>query len=154
MADTIREKILKNIKTTLEGVTVANGYRNTIQAVRRWDKRSNPIDPTPSITIAVGEENKDPIPNPLYTCRLNVFLDVWIRQNETDATPTDEKITSLVGDIEKALMVDNTRGGNAVDTDLKGSTPFDYPDGKFTSGVVVEAVILYQHRISDPEQAT
>ena len=33
MGDTVREKIMDNIVSTLEGITVAGGYANTIQSV-------------------------------------------------------------------------------------------------------------------------
>jgi hypothetical protein len=43
MPDTIRELILKNIKSTLEGITVVNGYENTIQIVLRLNEVSPEI---------------------------------------------------------------------------------------------------------------
>ncbi|MGE0267888.1 MAG: hypothetical protein AB7S78_05495 [Candidatus Omnitrophota bacterium] len=150
---TIRERILANIKTTLELITVANGYINTIASVQRWDKRGNPLRQVPCIVVNAGQEEKQMTPNPYFTCRLSVYLDVWIRQDEADATATDVILSGILGDIEKALMIDNTRGGFAIDTNIKSNVPFETVEGQPHAGLTIELEILYQHTQSDPSIA-
>lgn len=150
---TVRENILSNIKTTLETITIANGYANTIASVQRWDKRGNVLRQVPCIVVNAGQEEKQMSPNPLFTCRLSVYLDLWIRQDESDAQPTDTLLSSLLGDIEKALMVDNTRGGYAIETNIKSNVPFETVEGQPHAGLTIELEILYQHKQSDPSVA-
>ena len=121
---TIRESILENLRTTLAEITAANGYHNDIASVQRWRQSGNSLLNIPCIVINAGPEEKDPIPNPFTTCRLTVYLDVWMRQDQSDPQPTDTLLNSLLGDIEKALMVDYTRGGFAKDTNIKSNVLF------------------------------
>ena len=150
---TVRENIIADLKTTLEGVSQANGYNNDIASVQRWQQRGNVLRSVPCIVISAGQEDKKPEPNPLMTCRLSVYLELYIRQNETDLTPTDSIINSLLGDIEKALMVDYTRSGNAKDTNIKSVIPFETQEGQVNAGAVIELEIIYQHQQTDPEMA-
>ncbi|MBL8014440.1 MAG: hypothetical protein JNN05_11395 [Candidatus Omnitrophica bacterium] len=150
---TIRERILANIKTTLESVTIANGYVNTIASVQRWDKRGNALRQVPCIVVNAGQEEKQMTPNPYFTCRLSVYLDVWIRQDDADSTATDVILSGILGDIEKALMIDNTRGGFAIDTNIKSNVPFETVEGQPHAGLTIELEILYQHTQSDPSIA-
>ena len=111
---TVRESILENLRTTLEQITEANGYHNDIASVQRWRQSGNSLLNVPCIVINAGPEEKEPVPNPFTTCRFTVYLDVWMRQDQSDPQPTDALLNSLLGDIEKALMVDYTRGGFAT----------------------------------------
>ena len=150
MAQTIRDKVLSNLKTVLETITTANGYSNSLKKVSRWDQRSNPLSDTPCLTIALANESKEPEPNPLYTCRLTVLLEVWVCQKKSDPLSTDELLCSLLGDVEKCVMQDITRGGFAKDTDIKGSQPFEGVEGQPYAGIVVELEIEYEHNQLDP----
>ena len=150
---TVRENILANIKTTLEGITIANGYNNTIASVQRWDKRGNALRQVPCLVVNAGQEEKQMSPNPNFTCRLSVYIDLWIRQDEADAQATDTVLSGILGDIEKALMVNNTRGGYAIDTSIKSNVPFETVEGQPHAGLTIELEILYQHKQSDPSVA-
>lgn len=148
---TVRENILANIKTTLEGITKENQYNNDIASVQRWLQRGNSLKMIPCIIITAGPESKNPAPNPLATCHLTVYLDIFFRQEETDANATDTLINSLLGDVEKALMVDNTRGGYAKDTNIQSNIPFETTEGQVNAGIVIELDIVYQHQLANPE---
>ena len=150
---TVRENILANIKTTLEVITIGNGYDNTIASVQRWDKRGNPLRQVPCIVVSAGQEQKTPVPNPFFTCHLTVYLDVWVRQDAIDAVVTDSVLSSLLGDIEKAVMADYTRGGFAKDTVLHSSVPFESVEGQPHAGLIIEIEIVYQHKQGDPAVA-
>lgn len=143
---TVRENILENIRTTLEGVA-------GIKSVQRWDKRGNPLRQVPCIVVASGQEQKTPAPNPMFTCHLTVYLDVWIRQDSADTGATDSILSALLGDIEKAVITDGTRGGYAKDTVLHGSVPFESVEGQPHAGLVIEIEVIYQHKQDDPEVA-
>jgi len=145
-----REYILQNIKTVLETITVANGYTNTITTVQRWTQKGNVFQAIPAIVINAGQEEKQQTPNPQATCKLTVFLDVWHRQDDTDTTPSDQVISSLIADVEKAIMADYTRGGYAEDTRVLNNVPFETVDGMPSFGVQIELEITYKHALGDP----
>ena len=150
---TVRESILENLKTTLETISTTNGYHNDIASVQRWRQSGNSLLNVPCIVINAGPEEKEPNPNPFTTCRFTVYLDVWMRQDAGDPDPTDALLNSLLGDVEKALMVDYTRGGFAKDTNIKSNVLFETLEGQPQAGIVIELEIIYQHKQDDPEIA-
>ena len=154
MGNSVRENILDNIETTLQGITVANGYNYTFTAetVQRWKQHGNNFVDVPCIVINAAPEEKAPGPDPYLTCRLTVHIDVWTRQIESDNTPTDKIINKLLADVEKALMADHTRGGSARETNLVGNVPFEAVDGSHV-GIIVDIEIVYQHLRTNPETA-
>ena len=151
---TVRENILANIKSTLEGITPANGYENAIASVQRWDKRGNALRLVPCIVVSSGPEQKDPFPNPMFTCHLTVYLDVWVRQDSSDDQGTDSILSSLLGDIEKAIMADHTRGGFAKNTVMRSNVPFESVEGQPHAGLIIEIEVLYQHQQTNPAIST
>jgi len=150
MSTTIREYILENIKTVLAAIVAGETYNNTIASAQRYKSNGNDLINIPCIIITAGPENKDPSPSPLYTCKLTVFIDIWTRQPETDTTSTDTILNSLLGDVEKALMIDITRGGYAIDTNFLSNVPFDTVEGSPHIGITVSVEITYQHLWTDP----
>lgn len=150
---TVRESILENLKATLEAISIANGYRNDIASVQRWRQSGNSLVLVPCIVINAGPEEKEPSPNPFAACKLTVYLDVWTRQAQDDPQSTDTLLNSLLGDIEKALMADYTRGGFSKDTNIKSNVPFETLEGQPQAGIIIELEIIYQHKQDDPEIA-
>ncbi len=154
MPITVRERILVDIKMTVQKVKVAHGYNNDILSVQRWDKRGNVLKDVPCVIISSGPETKDHYPHPMFTCHLTVYLDVWIRQDAADPQVTDSILSSLLGDIEKALMLDYTRGSYAKNTILRNNVPFESVEGQPHAGLVIEIEIIYQHRQNNPSIPT
>lgn len=148
---TVRESILANIKTVLAGVTTGNGYDNTLASVQRWRQDGNTTFDIPCVFIAAGPETKNVGPNPNMTCRLTIFIGIWTRQEKINTDPSDAILNSLLGDIEKALMLDVTRGGYARDTNILSNEPFDSIEGQPDIGLMVQMEVLYQHLQTDPE---
>jgi hypothetical protein len=149
MSTSRKESILENIKTTLETITVANKYNNTIASVQRWNKKGNDIRLVPTIVINAGPESKEPGPDPQTTCKLSVNLDVWTRQDDDATENSDTVLNSLDLDIEKALMADYTRGGYAEETSILSVVPFESAEGKLSFGLIIEVQILYKHKFTD-----
>jgi len=101
--ETVRERILQNIKTTLEAVTIANGYNFdfTPQTVQRWSMHGNRMVDMPMAVISPGDEDESSSPHPFEECVLTVYLDVFFINDENDAVPTDTYLNRLQGDIKK-----------------------------------------------------
>lgn len=146
----VRENILENIRTTLTGITIANGYENTLASVQRWRQDGNQTAEIPFAIVKSLPENKTVGPNPMVTCRLTVWVLVATRQDEDAVGSTETVLNSLTTDVEKALMVDVTRGGQARDTNILGIEPFDEVEGQPAAGVIIELEVNYQHLQTDP----
>jgi len=152
MAKIVREKILEDIETTLKLISKANGYENDIASVQRWLQGGNSLREVPCIVISAGPEEKMQ-GEQLINCRFTVNIEVWIRHDEDDVSgSTDTIINSLLGDVEKALFIDYTRGGLAVNTIVTGNLPFETVEGQAYAGIIIETEIQYRHKIGDLTQ--
>lgn len=154
MNTSIRELILVNIKETLTEIKTEKGFDNNIASVQRWKQNGNPLKDTPCIIISAGREEKEPSPHPQSTATFSVFVDLWFRQAETDTQDTDAILNSLLMDIEKALAMDITRGGYAVDTNIRSVTPFETVVGQAHCGLMIELEVLYEHAQNNPASLT
>lgn len=153
MSKAVREKILENLETTLALIKTEEGYENDVLSVQRWKQSGNSTKDVPCIIINAGSEPRIQNPNPLVTCILKVYLDLWIRHDEDAAESTDTYINSLILDIENVLMVDYTRGGYAQNTEIVNLDPFRGVEGNPHAGVTIEVDIKYRHEQGDPTQA-
>ena len=108
-----REEIVKNIVSTLAAATVAGGYNNTLSGrVGRKLKHWEECGDFPQLFVVAGAERKEYGNNIMVECA----LDIVIRAYEHDGEDPGEKLNNLLADVEKALCVDHTRGGYAVNT--------------------------------------
>lgn len=150
--ETIRERILQDIKTVLEGVTIANGYNFdfTPATVQRWSMHGNRMVDMPMVVISPGDEDESSQPNPFEECLLTLYLDIFFVNDENDPVPTDTYLNRLQGDIKKAILQDSTRAGNAVDTDVLGTTPFETTEAQPYAGIIMEVRVRYRHLRTDP----
>ncbi len=150
--ETVRERILQNIKTTIEGVTVANGYNFdfTPQTVQRWSMHGNRMVDMPMVVISPGDEDESSSPHPFEECLLSIYLDLFYVTDENDSVPTDTYLNRLQGDIKKVILQDTTRGGEAIDTDVLGTTPFETTETQPYAGIIMELRVRYRHLQSDP----
>jgi hypothetical protein len=90
------------------------------------------------------------LPNPFEECLLTLYLDIFFVNEENDPVPTDTYLNRLQGDIKKAILQDSTRAGNAVDTDVLGTTPFETTEAQPYAGIIIEVRVRYRHLRTDP----
>lgn len=155
MADTIREKIMKNILASLEAIKSINGYVNTVASVQRFKQSGQAVLDVPSILIAEGDEDAEYGPHPTMSKRLEVYLAVITRQDEeSDSRSAAEVMNSLIGDVVRAMANDFTRGGNALDTIEQGSGPIEVEEGQPEIGILMRYEIMYRHGRTDPTSVT
>lgn len=153
MADTVREKILADLKSTLEGLTTGNGYNFdfTSDTVQRQSIHGNSTTELPMIVVSPGDQSQKPLANALSHCSLEVFLPAFYTHQPTDSISTDGRLNQLEGDIKKIVMVDETRGGNALSTQVTSTSPFEPEEEQRYAGIVIALLIEYRHLTSDPE---
>lgn len=117
MPTPIVETIRLNVISTLEGITVAGGYNNTV-TVQAFKRAGN----TPADRLIVVEQ-MDPSETPEsersqqhHEWSQPFRLTAYLIESETSATAIDASINGLVTDIHKRMLVDTGRGGIANDT--------------------------------------
>lgn len=154
MAETVREKILANIKSELEKISIENGYRNDIASVQRYMQHGNSLADVPCIIINSGPDKWSASDTVIIRASFTVLLDIWFRQNENDPTPTDKILNDLLADIYQCLWNDTTLGGYAEDIDFSGIDPFETIEGQPHSGGTIELTVTYRFLQADPEKTS
>ena len=158
MADSVRELILKALVTTLEGVTVANGYAHTLRSVQRFRQAGHTLAAVPMVVVMEGEDSvaaEGPLAGAgsLTTRNLIVNLVLIHRQDDdTDPRPSTELMNSLLADVQKAVLGGTryTRGGHAIDTTELGIGELDADEGQPELVQTIAFRIQYRHRFDDP----
>lgn len=144
----IREQILVHIETTLRSVTTAAGYEVTFVNVER--ARLSPVNEEatpPWVWIFEGEENKTSSPLGYETADLSISIEAWTSKWQNPST----SVNAILASIQKAIAVDPTRGGKAIDT-LETGNSFLYGDVGMEeiAGCMVNVTIKYRHKYGDP----
>lgn len=156
MADSVRELIMKDIQRTLETITTANGYRNTLASVQRFNQAGQSLANTPVCVLMEGEDSVDqegPLAGSfsLTSRTLSVSIVVVHCQDlDADARSASEVMNGLIQDIQKAMQVDHTRGGVALDTMEIGIGEMDVEEGQPEIVQTIGFRIRYRHQRTDP----
>ena len=144
----VSELISRHILTTVATVTVANGYSYNLTVQRHaksGDKRTH------LNTIIVQDDPREGTDGQVYNTRewvLPFVVGCYIVPLETDTTPIDTYVNIIAADIEKALMVDRYRGGNAMDTTIRASHTIS--EGLEYDCIVVNVEVSYRTSELDP----
>lgn len=155
MTTPIIESIAANVETTLDGITVANGYNQTIVAYRprRIDFSDTP--PADLVALIIQTEAEFSDENRAQThAQWRQYFEVYVEviDSDTATTTIDTRCNQVAADIMKALMVDPRRGksdGSVIDTRIEGYSFIDPENGNI-SGVHVVFSVLYRTSITNP----
>lgn len=147
MADSVRELIEQNVKTTLEGVTIANGYQVNILQVFRYGQPFPATPECPAAQIIPEGETYEPAPHPLYTAKLTLMVALLV---EAEVGKVAKAINDILADVTKALMADVTRGGNAVRTFILSSSVYESGVTEPIGDVRLRVEIHYRMSFSNP----
>lgn len=151
MADSVKEKILKNLKTTLEGVTTGAGYHVTLNNIGRYLSYINPKVTLPRVEIISGREKREHGMSQIVHSDFEVRVVLYAAQQDGDTTPMDQFLDPYFQDISKVLRLDNTRGGYAFDTEIAEVEPFELEDGQIMIGLIFDLLIKFR---TDPDDVT
>lgn len=157
---TIAEKIVANIKLTLEGITVAAGYANTVAKVFLWEAHDQQATLLPCITVAAMRD--EPTTFLSSECKKHLHVTLVLKVAPADPaqlpapTPTWNLLKSLAADVQKALLQGESykRGndppGSIEDTRVESEDlePLESDDGLPTC--TLEVIVPYRHRWEDP----
>jgi hypothetical protein len=111
------ESVMANVKSTLDGITQRAGYWNTIREVFRSPETLPEGVAHPFIAVFMEGSPIEVQTNVEDLETMNVHIDAWDQVSDADNLERDA--LRLRQDIEKALMTDHTRGGNAQSTHMR-----------------------------------
>lgn len=146
MATPIIEYIAANIQTTLDGLATSGGKITAIRPKRidfqtPWGDRTLLITQIGSVPAEVPYGGKSWVQT--------FMLTVFVIDSDTETDSIDTRLNTVRADIEKQLMVDDTRGGYAYETTIGESVPFDDDDGTLT-GIAMTIEVSYRTELTDP----
>jgi hypothetical protein len=147
---------MKHLQATLETVTVKNGYANTLHSVQRFDQNGqDPIDHTGVLLIEGDDivEGDGPQGGPftLVSRRKHVDLVIIAQQDhDEDSRSSSELMNSLEADVRRAVNLDHTRGGDAVNTEETQANENDVQIGMPELRRAIGFDVRYRHRRTDP----
>lgn len=151
MADTVKEKIVENVVTTLKTITTGNGYNNAVgNNVFRPQQHGSSLLSMPQIQVVEGAiRRSEESPYGVWHGMLALDLECTHVHATSDSRSTDEINDTLYADVLKALAADRTRGGNAIDTKIQGMQPLEINEENRQAGVIVDVEIEYRHAETD-----
>lgn len=146
---------MKHVQAALEGITVENGYANTLRSVQRFRQEGQELANLPAAILIEGGDDVD-LNGPLeLTSRTMTVSVVLIQQQDTDveAKSASELMNSLIADVQRAMQVDHRRGGVAIDTTESGIGDMNVDEGQPELVQTIGYRIAYRHLRNDPTQA-
>lgn len=151
MADSVRLKILKDLKTTLEGVDAGPDFINTLESVQLFSMLGNSKAVLPCVVISSDIESREESTMQLIHTDFIVYVTLYTAQPESSSVGTDEFMDTLYQDIVKALMEDPLRGGVAVNTHIVEIQPFELEDDQHLFGMSFKLEIKFR---TEPDDVT
>lgn len=155
----VREDILAELKTTISTLLVGSGGYTTNLGGRVYRMSLESFDAAAHPFVVVGEPDEVYGAESTFTqlnivpvrCNIPIFL--WMHGLADGTTLLSTNLSSALADLQKAVFVDRTRGGKAVDTFLVNSTTaVDHADETIGfCGLTIQ--VLYRFRDTDPTVA-
>jgi len=148
MANSSRKKILDDLVTTLGTIATGSGYNFTIGQAARGHRHFNSLaqDIYTAAFVAGADETRRNSAQREFTSDIRASIVAWVRHTDShDKAGLEQALDNLIEDITKAVMVDVTRGGNAITTEI---TDIDTDKGAFQPWAGAEIVVKVTHRAS------
>jgi hypothetical protein len=151
--DSVKERVLQNIKSTLEGITVANGFGVNIAQVLRYRIAGYDVQEYPTLLVVGPKENKERRTGGYDKTDVTLYCDIEVLATNDSMEDSEEYHDLIMRDIEAALLQDETRGGIARDTDVL-STSFQAVNAQLPYALsIVSVKVTYAHLAKDPTAA-
>lgn len=143
----VREQIMRDLKTTLEGITVANGYATDIGTVTRGVGSPLETSELPMASLLPVNDLLEYMPQAAQRV-LTVTVRVWV---DIDAlADVASALEALMADVEEIMQVDPRRGGYAENT-RTGVTQYIYVEASETlAGADIAFEIDYKVSLASP----
>lgn len=151
MADSVREQILADIVSTLEGVSIANGSEYEFPGgVQRFNQEGASLSDYPGIVVTMVQERKESINIDLRDCALEIAVEIFAIDTEEITEGTASYVDRLAQDVEVALSADPQHGGLCTDAEVVSVSPFGLVGGMPYVGATITYLAQYRHLRTDP----
>lgn len=141
---------MKNLQTTLQGITMANGYANTLNAVERVLQQGQSSQPPMAYLLEANDTVTAEAPLGFLSREMLVGVVLVVQQDEAiDSRSASEVMNSLIADVQRALQVDERRGNLAVLTKETDVSAVQIIEGMPELSATVAYSIHYRHNRLD-----
>jgi hypothetical protein len=149
VADSARTSIIANIVSTIAAITHGATYSRTVRTCSRNVRNIAEIPLYDAVWVERTNEVKSSLAYNVTTCTLTVTLGAVVQ----DYKHLGEAVDAIAADIDKALAVDITRGGKALDTRVVRVEEYVLETQEPLAGVLLDVEVTYRHRDGDPYTA-
>lgn len=142
----LRESIMDNFVTTIAAISTGGGYNFTVGECQLGLKSPTdaPGDLMPCVYVAGADEDRRNAAQRTYHSDLLVEIVGYVTLADTSDKPQLERnLSKLIADLTKALMVDVTRGGYGVTTEI---TEIRTDKGILTPFAAVSITVRVEYR--------
>ena len=146
----VAQSIFNNVIATLQGITIAAGYNQTVAKVERTRPMEIPSVATfPTLTAWIEDESRE-------QSQINYtdhHLTLVVRGFTLDGNDPGLALERLMADVERALAADITRGSYAIDTAAVGGVEREaiMPDQFMGRGIAyAEYTIWFRTKRGNP----
>jgi len=150
MAKPVINYIAENLRDLMLTITKVNGYEQDIrQSSLKTAASSINFSSYPAVDFIGKVRKTDESDHGWQVCILEVSIGVYT----DDTIDVPEALSKLVADIEKALAVDGTRGGYALDTavtDIDYEYMTEHSEADFTGFASIGVEVEFEHPRDDP----
>ena len=154
--DTIRERILADVQTTLSGITAAGGYKTDVASVERYRLHWDDAQEQPVLVIYSAQEQARTATlrdaNDVAPWTMRLIID-GIHEVGDGHKYLDQAANEIYADILRAMEQDVSRGGVAVDTVPVSFAWTPTQENETRVEIHVEYDILYRTQRNDPTVA-
>lgn len=143
-----RESLLEYLKTLLAGITVANGYNNTVVTVERGGRgiRDLSEDKMPALFIVMPHEKRQNRTQVHYSGDLQVQIVGYVGNTKGDfngtGTGVQLDLDKFISDVTKAIETDRSQGQRVYATEITDVLT-DEGDLAPNAGMVMTVVFSY-----------
>ena len=150
MSVPVVENIAVNIEAAVNAITVANGFNQTLTALRplRRDFEATPRNDGVVLIKQLDEDLAGEQPVPAMDYLQEFALVAYVTDSDAAATSIDTRLNQVKADLVKKLCEDRTRGGYALDTIIRPAAEFNEGPGR--TGVVVRVEVHDRTDQDDP----
>jgi len=148
MAKPIIELIAENIEAAVNQITVANGYQQTLSAIRpKKNDFAYDLPENNKVLILQSDEEVVKPPTAYKRWRAIFGLTAIVIDSDAETESIDSRLNRITADIEKKLKEDNRRGENAISTEVESCVFFSVEK---CSGSEIRVAVEYQTKFDDP----
>jgi hypothetical protein len=155
------DRIARVIESRIDGVTIANGYSQTLVAARQT--KAGEVTPADGTVIIVQMdasdepllENGNP---PMVTWRQQFAINIYVRPSDADSTPIDALVNLAVSDVIRAVCTPaawyqfaDSDGYTAINAEWGSKQNFNAENGTL-EGATLPLTVEYRTSETDPTE--